>query len=249
MAVQDAFQEGHALRRSMWHSFQGAFFACLLMGGQVGLVMLELGTNLATMGLLLGLLGTGIFLAVFAPFRRPSKEAAAIESAARNLDPGLDFARVSFEDFTRYTRRAISYLDDLPRLAGSPLIRLPLVAARLGADSAQHDTLSQARELRQLLIENIARLKPDSEAAFGTTDAWRNYNAVYFPYVVGLRPSRRRQTKTGLADHEAEALAWFRREVPERTLYHWQSRAVELIARSVWEQNRSVGQRPFDYTG
>ena len=47
----------------------------------------------------------------------------------------------------------------------------------------------QARldELRALLAERIAGLKPRDGNDFGTTEAWRHYNALYFPYVVGVR--------------------------------------------------------------
>jgi len=31
----------------------------------------------------------------------------------------------------------------------------------------------------------------------------------------------------------AEALAWFRRYVPERTLYNWQTAGAQLVARDV----------------
>ena len=69
-----------------------------------------------------------------------------------------------------------------------------------------------------------------------TTAEWRYYNAIYFPYVAGLKPSRRSQTKENLADYEIQALEWFHREVPERTLYNWQNKAAELIALDLREK-------------
>ncbi|NIW45128.1 MAG: hypothetical protein GWN30_10315, partial [Gammaproteobacteria bacterium] len=89
--------------------------------------------------------------------------------------------------------------------------------------------------LRILLAESIDRLKPDSDAEFGTTDAWRYYNALYFPYVAGLRPYSRR------ADHDRSdpviraALDWFQVQVPERTLYNWQTEGAQLIAQDLRE--------------
>jgi hypothetical protein len=54
--------------------------------------------------------------------------------------------------------------------------------------------------------------------------------------VAGIKPSRRRQTKHNLAPHEIEALDWFRRTVPERTLHNWQKKAAGLIALSLREK-------------
>jgi hypothetical protein len=116
------------------------------------------------------------------------------------------------------------------------LTQLPLIDARLSRADNHIDTLARTAELRNVLIEGIQRLKPNSESNFGNTDDWRYYNAVYFPYVAGIKPSRRRQTKDNLADYEIEALEWFRREVPERTLYNWQNKAAELIALDLREK-------------
>ena len=239
IAIHDAYQEGHVLRRSMWHSLQNAFFISLLFGGQVALAILWLGLSPALLVLLFGLLGTGLCLVVFAAHLRSNPAAEALETSERNIDPGIDFTALSKADYVRYTRRALSYLDDLPRLASSPLTHLPLIEARLLNRKAHIDTLARADELKQVLIESIDRLKPKSESAFGTTDDWRYYNAVHFPYVVGLKPSRRRQSKDGLAAHEIEALDWFRREVPERTLHNWQKKSSELIALSLREKQNS----------
>jgi hypothetical protein len=71
---------------------------------------------------------------------------------------------------------------------------------------------------------------------FDTTDEWRFYNALFFPYVRGLRPYRRNQEKN-LADFEKEAIEWFQAFVPERTLHNWQNAAAGLIANDLWESN------------
>lgn len=237
IAIHDAFQEGHDLRRAMWSSLQSTLFVSLLIGAQVGLVIMALGVNPALYTLLLGLLATGIAIVVFAPYLRLSQTAELVEASERNLDPRVDFSIIPEQDFVRYTRRALSYLDDLPRLASSPLTRMPLIETRLSNRTTHIDTLARANELKKLLIENINRLKPKTDANFGTSDDWRYYNAVYFPYVAGIKPSRRRQTRDNLADYEIEALDWFRREVPERTLYNWQNKAAELIALSLQEKS------------
>ena len=71
---------------------------------------------------------------------------------------------------------------------------------------------------------------------FDTTDEWRFYNSLFFPYVAGLRPYRKIQEKD-LAPHEKEALEWFRSFVPERTLHNWQNSGARLIASDLWEKN------------
>ena len=66
--------------------------------------------------------------------------------------------------------------------------------------------------------------------SFGTSDEWRYYNVLYFPYVAGLRPYRRGASRTGLGPLERRAFDWFVTQVPERTLYNWQTAAAKLVA-------------------
>jgi len=191
IAIHDAFQEGHTLRVSMWYSLQNAFFVVLLIGGQVVLAIMGLGISKVLLTLMMGLLATGIAIVVIVPRMHLAKTAEIIETSALNLNPNMDFSALSDKDFIRYTRRALSYLDDLPRLASSPLIQLLLIETRLTDRNVHMDTLARTNELKNLLIDEIDRLKPETTSNFETTDDWRYYNAVYFPYVAGLKPSRR----------------------------------------------------------
>ena len=129
---------------------------------------------------------------------------------------------MSEEQFTRLTRRALSHLGDLPKLATSPLVNLPHIQ---GAHS-----LDRAQALKSMLIRSIQKLKPLSDAKFGTTDEWRYYNSVYFPYVLGLKPYTRRTDHASLDEISRLALDWFQTAVPERTLRNWQNAAARLIA-------------------
>jgi hypothetical protein len=114
---------------------------------------------------------------------------------------------------------------------------MPLITLRLAQNGRVDGTLARANELKVVLTESIGKLKPPDEREFGTTDAWRHYNALYFPYVVGLRPYSRRTVH----DEEFEAaLDWFRTQVPERTLYNWQTAAARLVARDLRERSRQV---------
>lgn len=154
-------------------------------------------------------------------------------------DEALSLLELSERDFAKLTRRALSHLGDLPKLSVSPLIRLSAVDLRLTTQNQSDNTLARAAVLRDLLVEGILRLKPDagpeSEIAFDNSDAWRHYNALYFPYVVGLKPYSRRALHDNLDSPTQEALAWFQSQVPERTLYNWQTAAAKLVAQHLRE--------------
>lgn len=94
--------------------------------------------------------------------------------------------------------------------------------------------------MKQLLTESITRLKPPNKGDFGSSEEWRYYNALYFPYVAGLKPYSRRAEYNGLDPAEQEALDWFRTYVPERTLYNWQNAAARLVAQDLRERQRAV---------
>ncbi len=99
------------------------------------------------------------------------------------------------------------------------------------------DTLQRATELRAVLSESIERLKPEKDGRFGTTDQWRHFNALYYPYVVGIKPYSRRTPGTALDEVTTEALEWFRDQVPQRTLYNWQNGAAMLVAQDLRERS------------
>ena len=90
------------------------------------------------------------------------------------------------------------------------------------------------------MTECVIRLKPvnPDDAKFGAGDEWRHFNALYYPYVVGLRPYSARVTisgtqSNGLSADAKNALEWFQQAVPERTLYNWQTAAAKLVAQQL----------------
>jgi hypothetical protein len=111
---------------------------------------------------------------------------------------------------------------------------------RLAARHAPDNTLERAAELKTLLAESITRLKPRDQGDFGVSEAWRYYNALYFPYVAGLKPYSRREEVNGLDPAAHQALAWFQTQVPERTLHNWQNAAARLVAQDLREQSKQV---------
>ncbi|KAA3659456.1 MAG: hypothetical protein DWQ04_22280 [Chloroflexi bacterium] len=253
----DATEKGEALWPHYLRSFDYSFFTALLFGGQIALVMrFATGINFAMLILLFATIGTAIIVQTFSsrfttwadeiaffafPSRRQERALlrASADAVAR-VDEGVDLIGLASDEFARLTRKALSEMGNLPKLAASPLTQLPLVSAHLHEQGIQADTLARATTLKQLLAESIGRLKPDGERPFGTTDAWRHYNALYFPYVKGIRPYRRHIDTEHLDTPSRDALNWFRTEVPLRTLYNWQTAAARLIARDLRERSLSV---------
>lgn len=251
IAAFDAFDEGETLLADITRSFIAALLAALLFGLQVVLAILVSGTTFAMLALLLATIAAAITLTIFADplqsaldrlvfaqspwLRRARNDARAAASALPRLDATLDLANMDAAEFARLTRRALSHYGDLPRLATNPLTRLPQIARRLAARGTPNDILEPATELKALLAESVVRLKPRGQADFGTSDEWRHYNALYFPYIAGLKPYSRRAPHDRIEPPTQLALEWFQANVPERTLYNWQTAAAKLVAQDLRE--------------
>ena len=250
----DAFEGGEALLPDMVRSFDTALLAALVFGGQVALVAwLSAGTGWPMLVLILTVVGSAVAVTTLSDrlasaldrlalsrmpgVRQARSELRTTARALQRQDPALDPLELDEGEFVRLTRRALSNFGDLPRLSASPLINLPLVRLRLTERGARDDHLERAAELKAVLAESIARLKPRTAADFGTSDEWRYYNALYFPYVAGLRPYSSRSRAYPKDPAAREALEWFRTAVPERTLYNWQTAAARLVARDLRARN------------
>lgn len=256
IAVLDAFDQSEYLRPHLVRSFDYAFFTALLFGGQVALVMgLHTGVTFAMLLLLYSIVAAAVFiqtlasplqsaldriaLARFPQIRQAQTELRAAADAARRVDTTLELDALDEEGFVRLTRRALGHMGNLPRLAGSSLTRLPLLEARLARQDTPANTLERAAELKAVLAESIERLKPRDKGDFGTSDEWRYYNALYFPYVIGLKPYSRRAVFNHEVDDTTQlALEWFRSQVPQRTLHNWQNAAAELVAQDLRERSK-----------
>jgi hypothetical protein len=143
-----------------------------------------------------------------------------------------NFQSLSPEEFTRLTRTALRHYNDLSKLATSPLTQLPTITQRLRQNGQRDQLLERTHALKQVLHEAILSLKPYSDADFSPNEAWRYYNVLYFPYVLGLKPLSSTQVIV-LDATTQEALAWFQVHVPERTLHNWQTTAAKLIAQQL----------------
>jgi hypothetical protein len=249
VALWDAFDEGQALRADMLRSFAGSAVVAVLFGGQVLIGIAVTGQERSAATALTVLLFTSVAIAIavqvlanpwagaldrMAFWRSPTLRAdratlRRTESALplRSADPLGD---VDDDTFARLTRRALGHYGDLSKLVASPLTALPEIDERLAARGAPDQPLERAIELKALLADRIAALKPRDGGDFGTTEQWRHYNALYFPYVVGVRAYAQNATAAGLDPIARQAWQWFVTEVPQRSLHNWQNAAARLIA-------------------
>lgn len=124
----------------------------------------------------------------------------------------------------------LGHYGDLAKLVASPLTALPVIDQRLATRGVPDQPLERANELKAVLADGIKRLKPREGGDFGTTEQWRYYNSLYFPYVVGVRAYAQNATAAGLDPIARQAWQWLVTEVPQRSLHNWQNAAARLIA-------------------
>ncbi|MGV0793342.1 hypothetical protein [Mycolicibacterium sp. XJ1819] len=245
VAIVDAFDEGQALRADMLRSFAATAVVAVLFGGQALIVLAVTDNHTALTVLLFTSLAIAIAINVLAdplaglldrlafsrsPTLRADRAALRRTEAALPLRSDNPLDGVDDDTFVRLTRRALSHYGDLSKLVASPLTKLPIIDDRLAARGAPDQPLERANELKALLADRIARLKPRDGAEFGTTEQWRHYNALYFPYVVGVRAYAQNATAAGLDPVARQAWQWFVTEVPQRSLHNWQNAAARVIA-------------------
>ncbi|HEX2284214.1 MAG TPA: hypothetical protein VHI10_05190, partial [Mycobacterium sp.] len=245
VAIGDAFDEGQALRADMLRSFAATAVVALLFGGQLLIGLAVAGQETALTVLLFTSLGIAIAINVMAdplagvldrlafsrsPDLRADRAALRRTEAALPLRSDNPLEGIDEDTFARLTRRALGHYGDLSKLVASPLTALPIIDERLAARGAPDQPLERANELKALLAERIAALKPRDGGDFGTTEQWRYYNSLYFPYVVGVRAYAQNATAAGLDPVARQAWQWFVTEVPQRSLHNWQNAAARLIA-------------------
>ncbi|KRD19552.1 hypothetical protein ASE48_21085 [Mycobacterium sp. Root265] len=247
VALWDAFDEGQALRADMLRSFTATAAVAVLFGGQavIGLAVAGPSASTALTVLLFTSLGIAIAINVLAdplagvldrlafsrsPALRAERAALRSTEAALPLRSPNPLHDVDDDTFARLTRRALGHYGDLSKLVASPLTELPAIDERLAARGAADQPLERANELKALLADRIAALKPRDGNDFGTSEQWRYYNSLYFPYVVGVRAYAQNATAAGLDPVARQAWQWLVTEVPQRSLHNWQNAAARVIA-------------------
>ncbi len=252
----DAFEQGEALAGDMLRSLAISTLIVLVFGGQIAFVIsISSGPSLTMISLLLATITAGLLLQgfaveiqglldrlVFNRMPRLQQERSELREVAKALPKaqrGTDLDEMNEHAFFQATRRALSHYNSLPKLAVNPLNGLPEVSRRIAARGAPDNTLERTHELKNMLSESIERLKPDQAENFGTSDAWRYYNALHFPYVAGLRLYSRTAIQDSQDPVNRQALDWFQVYVPERTLHNWQNAAARMVAQDLREQMRN----------
>jgi hypothetical protein len=249
VALWDAFDEGQALRADMLRSFWGTGAVAVLFGGQaligIAVTRQEAVAQTALTVLLFTSLAFAIAVQVLAdpmagmldrlafsrsPTLRADRATLRRTESALPLRSAHPLANVDDDTFARLTRRALGHYGDLSKLVASPLTTLPVIDKRLAARGAPNQPLERAIELKALLADRIAQLKPRDGGDFGTSEEWRHYNSLYFPYVAGVRAYAQNATAAGLDPTARQAWQWLVTEVPQRSLHNWQTAAARLIA-------------------
>jgi hypothetical protein len=261
VALWDAFDEGQALRADMLRSFASTAVVAVLFGGQALIGMAVAGQRAALTVLLFTSVGVATAVQVLAdplaglldrlafsrsPALRADRATLRRTEAALPLRADNPLDGVDDDTFARLTRRALGHYGDLSKLVASPLTALPDIDLRLAARGGADEPLERAIELKCLLADRIARLKPRDGGDFGTTEQWRHYNSLYFPYVVGVRAYAQNATAAGLDPTARQAWQWFVTEVPQRSLHNWQNAAARLIAADLRGRlpSAQVGSQP-----
>jgi len=252
IAVFDAFGEGEALKPDFYRSFAFNFFAVLIFGGQVVLAMaISTGATFPMNVLLLAIIITAVFVQTFADpiqsgldrfvfsgiprIRQTRGDLRLVSSALPRIKETLDPQSLNEDQFARLIRRALSQMGNLPRLAASPLTRLGIIESGLQNRGTTDNTLERAAELKSILADSIGKPKPKQGGDHGISDSWRYYNALNYPYVVGVKPYSRRFVLEELDSEQQEVLTWFQNHLPERTLHNWQNSAAKLVAQNIRE--------------
>jgi hypothetical protein len=247
VAVADAVDAGERLLPDLRRSAVSGLVGALVVGGLATLTMLAAPGQrvvlilqfllVAAVMSYAGLVGParrGLDRVAFPHDDRLRLDRAALMLLAEALPRRRErhhLIKVSEAEFRRLTLRALDDFGDLGRLLRSPLIDLPTVDRRLTGHGAEKP-LARAIELRAVLQESVARLKPDG--LFGTTEEWRHYNALHYCCVIGIRPYERQLNSEGLDRDSRRAYDWFRRYVPRRTLREWQREGATLVADRLW---------------
>jgi hypothetical protein len=256
VAVADAVDSGERLHPDLRRSATAALVATVLCGGPAALTILAVPDSkvvtvlqfvlvavVMSMAGLAGVVRRALDRLAFLNDDRLRSDRAALQLLAEALPRRRERHRLiatSEEEFSRLTERALDDFGDVGRLLRSPLIHLPTVDRRLTGPMAEQP-LSRVLELRAVLQESVARLKPDG--LFGTTEDWRHYNALYYCCLLGLRPYSKRVHTDGLDRDARRALDWFRRYVPRRSLRQWQREGARLVAERLWGELVSTDPR------
>lgn len=256
----DAFEQGETVLPHAIRSFDAAALGALIMGAQVAVAAsVGDGWTFPMTVLLYGVVGTvigavtlggliqdGLDYLAFGRFSQIRQTRATLRATADELPRTIathPLTEMDEAELVRQTRRALRTFGDVAQLATNPLTELPAVTAYLQTHQMGMTDLERARALQHHLRATVEQLKPE-EGVFGTTPAWRHYNALYFPYIIGLKPYTVKMTIEEIDPTYREVWRWMREQVPERTLHHWQSAATKIVTGVFDKELKSLKNHP-----
>ena len=185
----------------------------------------------------------------FTPLVRQERSAARAYEAALAVQPaGPHPDLATTKAFDDAVRRALTHLSDPTKLATSPLLNLTVVAQGVCDQQLEDNRLNRAAVLKEVLLDLLDGLRPADGRV--TSDAWRYYNCLYYPYVRGIGRRRaptvlrqlaeRRKREGGPRGDLEQVLDWLM-QVDEDTFYKWQRRGSDTIAAALREREAALG--------
>jgi len=262
VAMHSALLLGKDIRRDVVYSLVGLATLLALYLGGVGVLTGFDDVRHRLVALLLAALVTSghtlpdaarawLDRAFFTPAVRQERAAArayadvlAVQPAGPHPDLGTAKA---FDDAVR---RALTHLSDPTKLATSPLLNLVVVAQGVREQHLEDNRLNRAIVLKEVLLELLDRLRPHDGVGRVTSNAWRFYNCLYYPYVRGisrrraptvLRQMVERRKREGSARSDLEQVVDWLVQVNEDTFYQWQRRGSDTIAAALREREAAAG--------
>ena len=188
---------------------------------------------------------------VITPLVRQERSAARAYEAALAVQPaGPHPDLATTKAFDDAVRRALTHLSDPTKLATSPLLNLTVVAQGVRDQQLEDNRLNRAAVLKEVLLDLLDGLRPADGGGRVTSDAWRYYNCLYYPYVRGIGRRRapsvlrqlaeRRKREGGPRGDLEQVLDWLL-QVDEDTFYKWQRRGSDTIAAALREREAALG--------
>jgi len=125
-------------------------------------------------------------------------------------------------EMTNMVKDALTHFWGGPKLAESPLLKLPVVQSAVNGNDQ-----SQVNALRGVLRQAIEKIKPEGDRKY--TGEWVLYNILDMKFIQGKKV---REVAMKLAMSEAD-------------LYRKQRVAIETIAKSIMEMDNQLVEKVF----
>lgn len=215
-----------------------------------GLFVLLLVALITTVHTLFDAVRSWLDAAFFPPALRDERAAARAYATALAVPPvGMHPDLATVKAFDDAVRRALTHLSDPTKLSTSPLLNLVAVERGVAEQHLEDNRLNRAAVLKEMLLDLLDGLRPVDGSGRVTSDAWRYYNCLYYPYVRGisrrgptvLRQMSERRLREGKPRGEMEQVLEWLLAVDVDTFYKWQRRGSDTIAATLREREVMAG--------